>query len=72
MISLQSCRGACGNDAVTRSLDFANEAKEPQEILDQTEDLILKVQEETNIDNYTLAVTFCKQDLSVTKKAMDR
>ncbi|MFQ7874095.1 PP2C family protein-serine/threonine phosphatase [Enterocloster sp.] len=34
-------------------LEFANEAKEPQEILDQTEDLILKAQEETNIDNYT-------------------
>lgn len=39
-------------------LDFTNEAKEPQEILDQTEDLILKLQEETHIDNYTLAVTF--------------
>lgn len=39
-------------------LDFTNEAKEPQEILDQTEDLILKVQEEKHIDNYTLAVTF--------------
>lgn len=39
-------------------LDFTNEAKEPQEILDQAEDLILKAQEENNIDNYTLAVTF--------------
>lgn len=39
-------------------LDFTNEAREPQEILDQTEDLILKVQEEKHIDNYTLAVTF--------------
>lgn len=39
-------------------LGFANDAKEPQEILDETEDLILKAQEEANIDNYTLAVTF--------------
>lgn len=39
-------------------LDFTNDAKEPQEILDQTEDLILKAQESSNIDNYTLAVTF--------------
>lgn len=39
-------------------LDFANDAKDPQEILDQTEDLILKAQEDNHIDNYTLAVTF--------------
>lgn len=39
-------------------LEFANDAKDPQEILDQTEDLILKAQEDNHIDNYTLAVTF--------------
>ena len=39
-------------------LDFANDAKDPQEILDQTEDVILKAQEDNHIDNYTLAVTF--------------
>ena len=39
-------------------LDFANDAKDPREILDQTEDLILKAQEDNHIDNYTLAVTF--------------
>ena len=49
-------------------LEFANEAKEPQEILDQTEDLILKAQEETNIDNYTLAVTFVNKTYQSPKK----
>lgn len=39
-------------------LEFMNEAKEPQEILDQAEDLILKGQEHSRVDNYTLAVTF--------------
>ena len=49
-------------------LDFTNEAKEPQEILDQTEDLILKVQEETHIDNYTLAVTFVNKTYQSPRK----
>lgn len=39
-------------------LGFINEAKEPEEILGQAEDVILKDQEEIEIDNYSLAVTF--------------
>ena len=39
-------------------LDFLKDAKEPQEILNQVEDVILKNQENQSIDNYTLAVTF--------------
>lgn len=39
-------------------LELSKDAKEPQEILDGAEDLILGKQERTGIDNYTLAVTF--------------
>lgn len=49
-------------------LEFANGAKEPQEILDQTEDLILNAQEENHIDNYTLAVTFVDKIYQSPKK----
>ena len=49
-------------------LDFTNEAKEPQEILDQAEDLILKDQEERHVDNYTLAVTFVNKTYQSPKK----
>lgn len=49
-------------------LDFTNDAKEPQEILDQTEDLILKGQEDCSIDNYTLVVTFVNKTYQSPKK----
>ncbi len=39
-------------------LQIANDAKEPKDILEQTEDFVLKNQEERSIDNYSLAVTF--------------
>ncbi len=39
-------------------LDIINNATDPEEILDQTEDHILKLQDTEDIDNYTLAVTF--------------
>lgn len=39
-------------------LELSKDAKEPQEILDAAEDLILGKQEREGIDNYTLAVTF--------------
>lgn len=51
-------RGVWEQCSAQELLDFANDAKDPQEILDQTEDLILKAQEDNHIDNYTLAVTF--------------
>lgn len=49
-------------------LEFSNDAKEPQEILDQAEDLILKAQENSSIDNYTLAVTFVDKVYQSPKK----
>lgn len=49
-------------------LGFANEAKEPQEMLDQAEDLVLKAQENSHIDNYTLAVTFVDKIYQSPKK----
>lgn len=39
-------------------LEFMKDAGEPDEILGAVEDQILKEQEEKNIDNYSLAVTF--------------
>jgi len=39
-------------------LDIINNATEPEEIINQTEDYILKRQDTEDIDNYTLAVTF--------------
>ncbi len=46
---------ACGDQEL---LDISKDAKEPTEILEQVEDLILGKQEAYQIDNYTLAVTF--------------
>lgn len=46
---------ACGDQEL---LDISKDAKEPTEILEQVEDLILGKQETYQIDNYTLAVTF--------------
>lgn len=37
---------------------LSDEAKEPKDVLAAAEDLILSKQEETQVDNYTLAVTF--------------
>lgn len=46
---------ACGDQEL---LDISKDAKEPTDILEQVEDLILGKQETYQIDNYTLAVTF--------------
>ncbi len=46
---------ACNDEKI---LEFSKDAKEPSEILEQVEDQILGKQEEYQIDNYTLAVTF--------------
>lgn len=39
-------------------LQITNDAKEPKDILDLTEDCVLRDQENRKIDNYSLAVTF--------------
>lgn len=49
-------------------LQIANDAKEPKEILEQTEDFVLKRQEECSIDNYSLAVTFVNKVFQSPKK----
>ena len=42
-------------------LEIINDAKEPDEILQRTEDWILDRQETEEIDNYTMAVTFVRK-----------
>ena len=49
-------------------LQIANDAKEPKDILEQTEDSVLKKQEEHSIDNYSLAVTFVNKVYQSPKK----
>lgn len=49
-------------------LQIINDAKEPEEILQHTEDCILKEQETAEIDNYTMAVTFAKKIYRSPKK----
>lgn len=49
-------------------LQIANDAKEPKDILEQTEDFVLKNQEERSIDNYSLAVTFVNKVYQSPKK----
>lgn len=49
-------------------LQIINDAKEPKDILDQTEDLVLKDQENRKIDNYSLAVTFVNKVYQSPKK----
>lgn len=51
-------RGVWETCSDTELLDVSKDAKEPSEILNQIEDLILGKQEESRIDNYTLAITF--------------
>ena len=49
-------------------MQIANDAKEPKDILEQTEDFVLKNQEERSIDNYSLAVTFVNKVYQSPKK----
>jgi serine/threonine protein phosphatase PrpC len=49
-------------------LEIINTAKEPAEVLHQTEDFILGRQESKEIDNYTMAVTFVQKVYQSPKK----
>ena len=51
-------RGVWENCTDEELLEIAKDAKEPDEVLNKAEDLILGRQEEHAIDNYSLAVTF--------------
>lgn len=49
-------------------IEIFDAAREPEEVLNQTEDLILRCQETRRIDNYTLAVTFVNKVYQPPKK----
>ncbi|WP_124068055.1 hypothetical protein [Clostridium sp. E02] len=51
-------RGAWENLGENEFLEISNEAKEPSEILEKAEDIILGKQTAGEIDNYSVAVTF--------------
>ena len=61
-------RGAWENFGEEAFLEAAKEAKEPKEILDQAEDVILGMQETEEVDNYSLAVTFIEKVYQPPKK----
>lgn len=54
---IQLTRGVWEQCEEQEFLRIVNEAKETKDILDQTEDLILKEQNSRSIDNYSMAVT---------------
>lgn len=54
---LQLTRGVWEQCGETEFLRIVNDAKETQDILNQTEDFILRQQNDRSIDNYSLAVT---------------
>ncbi len=61
-------RGAWENFGEEEFLEAAKEAKEPKEILNQAEDVILGMQETEEVDNYSLAVTFIEKVYQPPKK----
>lgn len=61
-------RGAWESFGEEEFLEAAKEAKEPKEILDQAEDVILGQQETGEVDNYSLAVTFIEKVYQPPKK----
>ncbi len=61
-------RGVWERCAEQEFLAITDDAKEPEDILNQTEDAILACQEEEYIDNYTLAVTFVNKVYQSPKK----
>lgn len=61
-------RGAWESFGEEEFLEAAKEAKEPKEILDQAEDVILGRQETEEVDNYSLAVTFIEKVYQPPKK----
>lgn len=56
-VFIQLTRGVWEQCGEQEFLQIVNDAKETRDILDQTEDFILKEQDSRNIDNYSMAVT---------------
>lgn len=54
----------------TEFLEIHKEAKEPKDILEKIEDSILSKQEQEQIDNYTLVVTFVQKIYESSKKKL--
>lgn len=65
---LQLTRGVWEQCEEPELLQIVNNAKEPQDILNETEDLILKKQDSKKIDNYTIAATFVDKVYQSPKK----
>jgi serine/threonine protein phosphatase PrpC len=61
-------RGAWENVSEDEFLEISKDAKEPQEILEKAEDIILGKQETDEVDNYSLAVTFVDKVYQSPKK----
>lgn len=61
-------RGAWENLSEDEFLEISKDAKEPQEILEKAEDMILGKQETGEVDNYSLAVTFVDKVYKSPKK----
>ncbi|WP_394522850.1 PP2C family protein-serine/threonine phosphatase [Lacrimispora sp. JR3] len=61
-------RGAWENLSEEEFLEISKDAKEPQEILEKAEDIILGKQETEEVDNYSLAVTFVDKVYQSPKK----
>lgn len=61
-------RGAWENLSEEEFLEISKDAKEPQEILEKAEDMILGKQETEEVDNYSLAVTFVDKVYQSPKK----
>lgn len=67
---IQLTRGVWEQCEEREFLQIANDAKETKDILEQTEDLILKEQNSRSIDNYSMAVTSVNKVYQSPKKPL--
>ncbi len=67
-IIAQLTRGVWENCPDENLMEFINEATEPKDVLEKVEDQVLGRQDEKEIDNYSLAVTFITKVFQPPKK----